>query len=60
MRELINFCFDGGNKEFIDITRYGAIWTNSGEKYRLYFNGTSLKLAINYLIDNSYLTLRGV
>ena len=25
MRELINFCFDGGEKEFIGITRYDAI-----------------------------------
>ena len=32
MAELINFCFYGGNKEFIGITRYGAIWTKSREE----------------------------
>ena len=57
MGELINFCFNGGDKEFIGITRYGAIWTNSQEKYKLYFNKITLKLAINYLLDNCYFTL---
>ena len=46
MPELINFCFYGGNKEFIGITRYGAIWTKSREKQKLSFNKTSLKMAI--------------
>ena len=57
MGEFINFCFNDGDKEFIGITRYGAIWTNSPEKYRLSFNKTSLKLTINYVLDNCYLTL---
>ena len=29
---------DGGDKEFIEITEYDAIWINSQEKYRLLFN----------------------
>ena len=57
MRELIKFCFNGDVKEFIGITRYGAIWITSWEKYELSFNKTSLKLAISYLIDNSCFTL---
>ena len=28
MGELINFCLNDGDKEFIRITRNGAIWTN--------------------------------
>ena len=57
MWELFSFCFNGDDKEFIGITRYGAIWTNSQEKHRLSINKTSLKLAINYyLLDNSYFT----
>ena len=55
MGELINFSFNGGDKEFIGITRYCAIWTNSREKHRLSFNKSSLKLAINSLLNNSYL-----
>lgn len=35
MWELINFCFNGGDKEFIGIIRYGAIWTNTQENYGL-------------------------
>ena len=44
---------NGGDKEFTGVTRYGAIWTNSEEKYRLSFNKTSLKLVVNYLLNNS-------
>ena len=51
------FCFNGGDKGFIGITRYKAIWTNSQDKYRLPFNKTSLKLVINYLTDNPCCTL---
>ena len=41
MGELIKFCFSGGNnKKFIEITRYGSIWTDSRQKY---LNKTSLK-----------------
>ena len=57
MGKFINFCFNGGDKEFIQMARYGAIWTNSLEKHRLFFNKTSLKLTINYVLDHSYLTL---
>ena len=57
MGELINVCFHGGDKVFLGINIYGATWTNSWEKYRLLFNKTSLKLAINYLPSNSYFTL---
>ena len=55
--ELINFCFNGWGKGFIGTTRYGAIWTNNQEKYRMSFDKTSLKLAINYLLDNCYFAL---
>ena len=48
MEELINFCFNDGDREFIVITRYGSIWASNHGKYRLSFNKTSLKLAINY------------
>ena len=26
--ELLNFCFNGGNKELIGFIRYDAVWTN--------------------------------
>ena len=57
MVELISFYFNGHDKEFITITNYGTIWTNSREKYRLSFNQTFLKLLISLLQENSYFTL---
>ena len=51
-KELINFFFSGGDREFMGITKYGAIWANSHEKYIL-----SLKLAINYLLNSSYFAI---
>ena len=57
MVELISFYFNGHDKEFITITNYGTIWTNSREKCRLSFNQTFLKLLISLLQENSYFTL---
>jgi len=57
MSESINFCFNGGDKEFIGITKFGASWTNNKDKYNVTFNKTSLKLAINYLLDNCFFTM---
>ena len=45
---LVNFYFIVVDKLFIGITRYGVICIDRWEKYRLSFNKTSLKLAINY------------
>ena len=57
MLELINFCFNSDDTEFIGIFRYGATWTSSRPKCRLSFNKTSLKFVINYLPDNCYFAL---
>ena len=57
MRELFDFFFNSGDKEFIRITSCGAILTNNRERYALSFHKTSLKFEINYLLDNSYFTL---
>ena len=55
--ELTNFCFNGGDKKFIAITRSCAIWPNSQEKHKLLFDKSSLKLATNDLLQNSYFNL---
>lgn len=60
MKKLINLCLNIGHKEIIEITRYGATSSNSQEKPRPYCNKTSLKIAINYLLDNSSLTLGSI
>ena len=50
MGEVIDFCFNGCDKECTGITRYGDFWTNSQEKYKFYFYKTSFKLAISCLL----------
>ena len=35
MKEPINFCFDGGKKQFISITKFGATWTDNKNKFKL-------------------------
>ena len=57
LRELIKFCLNGREKEFIGISKHDAIWTNNQQKYRFSVDKTSLKLAIDYLLDNWYFTL---
>ena len=57
MGELINFCFNSGDKRIVGVTRYGAIWTNSREKHIFSFDQISSKLPINCLLDNACLTL---
>ena len=54
MGELINFCFNGGDKVLNGITKPDASWTNDQQKYNLSFNETPFKLAINCLLDNFY------
>ena len=56
---LIDFFFESGDTEFTRITRYGVIWISSRQKYRLYFK-TSLKSAINYLLNNCYFTFGSI
>ena len=37
----MNFCLNGGDKDFIVISRYGAIWKNNQQKFKLVFNKMS-------------------
>ena len=49
------------NDERVDwflFQRCGAIWTNSRQKYNFPFKKSSLKLAVHYLLENIYFTLR--
>ena len=48
MRELINVCFKGGEKQFIVVTDFGAIWTINKNKFEKTFIKGSLNLAITF------------
>ena len=54
MGELIDFCFKGREKHFISVMKFGATWTDIKNKLRITFDKSSLKLAINFLLDNFY------
>ena len=54
---MTNFCFNSGDKKFIAITRCCTIWPSSQENHKLSFHKVSLKLAINYILENSYFNL---
>ena len=59
MRELINFCFKGGEEPVITITKFVPIWTDNKNKcninkFNINFDRASLKLTINFLLDNCF------
>ena len=57
MNELIDFCFKGGNKNYIMVNKYGAYWATDDNSNCLTFNNLTLKHAIKYLLDNCYFSL---
>ena len=36
MRELIKFCFEGGEKQFIAVKKFGATWTDNENKFKIF------------------------
>ena len=52
MRELISFCFKGGQKQFTVVTKFGSTWTDDKDKFKTIFDKAFLKLAIKFLFDN--------
>ena len=57
LREIINFCFKGGDKMYIEVNKYRAKWVNENQPNNITFDKISLKLAINYLLDNCYFSI---
>ena len=60
MRELISFCFKGGEEQFIPVTKSGATWINNENELKEKFHIISLKLAINFLTDNFFLIFQQI
>ena len=53
LNELVDFCFKGGGKEFIQVKQFGAVWTDDNNQANI-FSKSSLKNSIKYLLDNCY------
>ena len=58
LNELIDFCFKGGDKEYISVDRYGAKWVSQEKRGCVMFTKTSLKKSVKYLLDNCFFSLR--
>ena len=57
LHSLIDFCFNGGDKKYIGINRYGARWVKDPNKYPAYFDKKMIKEAVSYLLDNCFFTV---
>ena len=51
MKKVTDIYFKNIQDKCIVITKYGATLVNNNKKHNISFNKTSLKLAINYLIE---------
>ena len=41
MRELINFCYKGAEKQLLSVTKFDAAWTDNKNKFKITFGKTS-------------------
>lgn len=57
LRELIDFCFKGVSRNYIAITKSEARQVDDKKSYMILFDKGTLKLTINYLLDNCYFTV---
>ena len=57
LHELIDFCFQGGTKKKVAVTKFGAKWVSSNSKCELTFDKDQVKDAIKYLMENCHFTL---
>ena len=58
--ELIDFCFKGGNDEFISVYGHGAKWEKERRLGFVVFTKNNLKKAVNYLLQNCCFKLRNM
>ena len=52
IKELISFCFEGGEKQLLAVTKFEATWTIDKSKFKTTFDKAFLKLVIDFFLDN--------
>ena len=57
LHKLIDFCFDGGNKKYIKINKWGRASWGKKTKDSVGFTKIQLKVAVKHLIENCYFTV---
>ena len=55
--ELIDFCFEGGNWEFVSVDGHGAKWAKERRSGVAVFAKSTLKKAVKYLLQNCFFKL---
>jgi len=54
LNSLVDFCFRSNDCKYLVITRYGAKWSNNISQHDIWFDGTKMKVAVAYLLDNCF------
>ena len=54
LNSLVDFCFKSNDCKYLVITRYGAKWSNDISIQDIWFDGTKMKVAVAYLLDNCF------
>lgn len=57
INKLIDFCFAGGECQYVVLTRYGAKWVENVNTSWFWFDKLLLRKAIKYILDNFYFTV---
>ena len=57
LHKLIDFCYDGGNKKYIKINKWGRASWGKKTKDSVGFTKIQLKVAVKHLIENCYFTV---
>ena len=57
LNELTDFCFRGGNNNFVAVNSYGARWTAVKGKNKNVYDQAMVKNALKYLMENCFFTL---
>ena len=57
LNDLIDLCFNGGNRELLSVTKSGARWVSQPSTKGLTFTKDTFKEAVKYLMNNCYFTL---
>ena len=60
LSSIVDFTFEGGDKNFIGLSNNGAAYWGNKTKRGLGLSKTSCKTAIKYLIENCYFNVENV
>ena len=54
---IVDFCFNGGECDFLAVNDFGSKWVKDPSSYNQVFDKRRVKRAIKYLLDNCFFTV---